>query len=110
MGLHINPPAPWLTPEAFGPGGHIEERTAHLLRTHGARCLEMWRASVARFAAGRDVTTGIVEAHNRQSLDHWAFGVAAALVLADGRHLTKPEIAGKKTGKDVRRAFGWGRR
>ena len=120
MGLHIDPPAPWVTPEAFGPGGYIEEHTAYLLRTHGSRCLTMWQDDIAKYAAGRAITTSIIERHARQSLDHWCFRIAAARLQADARFRpTKPEQAkrggqlpGKTSGgaRDLRRVFGWGRR
>lgn len=120
MRLHVDPPALWVTPEAFGPGGYIEERTAHLLRTHGARCLTLWQADIIKFAAGRAITTTIIEQHARQSLDHWCFHHAAARISVEARlHATKPEHAtrgGRVHGtnrfgaRDLRRAFGWGRR
>lgn len=91
--LHLVPAAAWMTPEAFAPGGGIEQRTEHLRRAHGARCLTMWRDSLTRYAAGRPLTSSVVEAHNRQTLDHWAMARAAALALADARYGVRHESA-----------------
>jgi hypothetical protein len=103
MGLHIDPPAPWVTPEAFGPGGYIEEHTAYLLRTHGSRCLTMWQDDIAKYAAGRAITTSIIEQHARQSLDHWCMTRAAALVKADERHLLRKVEVRQKNRKEFRK-------
>lgn len=89
--LHIDPPAPWMTPQVLTPGGAIEQRTEHLRRAHGARCLTMWRDSLTRYAAGRPLTSSVVEAHNRQTLDHWAMARAAALAQADARYGVRHE-------------------
>jgi hypothetical protein len=87
MTMHIHPAASWMTPDAFVTGGAIDQRTTHLVRAHGARCLTMWRESLQSFASGQPLTSSLIERHNRQSLDHWAFARAAALVQADGRQL-----------------------
>lgn len=115
MPLHLDPPAAWMTPDAFVAGGAVDQGTEQLRRAHGARCLTMWRDSLQRFADGQPLTSSLIERHNRQSLDHWAFARAAALVQADGRYLTKPESAPAKNGAptkafSARRAFGWGNR
>lgn len=93
-GWHIDPPASWMTPDVFLPGGAVALRTAQLQRAHGGRCLTMWRESVNRFANGRVITAGVLEAHNRQTLDHWCFARAAALAQADARYgvQREPEV------------------
>lgn len=109
--LHIDPPAAWMTPEAFAAGGAIDERTAHLLRAHGARCLSMWRDSVNAFAAGRALTGRLIEQHNRQSLDHWCMARAAGFTMVkkvegtSAQHRKKPQPVAS-TPVSVR----WGRR
>lgn len=112
-GWHIDPPAPWMTPDVFLPGGAVALRTAQLQRAHGGRCLTMWRESVNRFADGRAITAGLVDHHNRQTLDHWCFARAAALALADARYGVKQEPddvqqrAARVVKGDFRRALGW---
>ena len=116
MTMHIHPAASWMTPDAFVTGGAIDQRTTHLVRAHGARCLTMWRESLQSFASGQPLTSSLIERHNRQSLDHWAFARAAALVQADGRQrLSKLDISPATKGApaksfSARRAFGWGKR
>lgn len=112
-GWHFEPAAEWMTPDVFLPGGAVELRTAQLQRAHGDRCLSMWRASVSRFANGRAITAGVLEAHNRQTLDHWCFARAAALALADARYMVRrepeavPQRAEHVVKGDFRRALGW---
>jgi hypothetical protein len=103
MGLHIDPPAPWVTPEAFGPGSAIDQRTTHLVRAHGARCLTMWRESLQSFASGQPLTSGVIDKHARQSLDHWCMTRAAALVKADERHLLRKVEVRQKNRKEFRK-------
>jgi hypothetical protein len=114
-GWHFEPTAEWMTPDVFLPGGAVELRTAQLQRAHGSRCLTMWRDSVNRFANGRAITAGVLEAHNRQTLDHWCFARAAALVLADARYGVRrdPEAIPERAAptahsKSAAQTFGWG--
>lgn len=114
--LHLDPAADWMAPDAFVVGGAIDQRTEHLRRAHGARCLTLWRESVHRFANGRPVTYTIIEAHNRQSLDHWCLARAAAYAVLERQPPTSPRGLVPRTPSQASmsqpsaRPLLWGRR
>lgn len=91
--LHVDPPAAWMTPEAFASGGTLDRLTAGFMRQYGQRALEVWRRDLLKFAGSSPITTTLTERHARQSASHWALHRAAALALADTRYGVRHESA-----------------
>lgn len=129
--LRIDPPAEWMTPAAFLPGGLVAQTVDQVRRAQGPRVLELWQRDVTRFADGEPITTAIIERHARQSLHHWAIHVAACAEATERRTrlperpalrvssgpTPPPEPARRNVTSSTkpwqgsfRAKFGWGRR
>lgn len=113
--LHVDPPAAWMTPEAFASGGTLDRLTAGFARQYGHRALEVWRRDLLKFAGSSPITAGTIDRHARQSASHWALHRAAALAQADARYGVRHEqapaaVAAKprSAATETARAFGWG--